>query len=383
MAPLDVEYFKLPEGTPPLPYIRLSTWVRFLMDSKRLPRQFCGVPSYDKMHSLLGEFWSRFQQINGQHVIFQLASSGKVSLDSCIPYFSHTDEGRSYKHTPLWVMSCHGVLGRGTRSYLKTGQHKRPIKENAMGLNYTGKTWSTQFLFSTMTKKVMEANPQAMDGLMTIFASDAKMLLEEGITDKSGNYRVHLIHLGTKGDLPALRVLSGAKRSFSQVPRAASSKKPCLGVCPLCDAGQELNPQLGLPAIPYEDVNPTALWTTTLHTNPPWDTPPTILEGLNLSTEDSMAFFLTDPWHNLHLGVLKRFIGSSMVAIVESGALPSLPPVRSVDKRFEWLTELYMAYCRSQKVSPWLQEISRDTMGFPSSTVEPVGRWTKAVVSTD
>ena len=345
MAPVHVEYFKLPEGMPPLPYVRLSSWVRLLMDTKRFPRQFCVVASFEKLQPVLAEFWSRFEKTNGQHPIFNLARLGKLSLDCTVPYYTHTDEGRTYKHSPLWVMSSAGVLGRGTRSYLASGKHTLHIKENGMGMNYPGKTWTTQFLFSTMTKKLQEANPEAVDGLMKIFASDAKMLLEEGISvDKGGERRLHLIHLGTKGDLPALRALSGAKRSFSQVPRAASSKRPCAGICPLCDAGQEQNPQLGLPHIPFEDVNTGAAWISTLHAHPPWETPPTILEGLGLSTADSMAFFLTDPWHNLHLGVLKRYIAGSMVAIVEAKDLPSMPRARSVDSRFAWLTGLYLAY---------------------------------------
>ena len=370
-----------------MPYIKPSSWVSFLLDTaggKRLPRQLVGVPDYERMHAVLTEFWKRYRVVYPDHPLFAMADAGEVRLRNCVPYFTHTDEGRSYKHAAIWVMSMHGALGRGTSAWLQSGQHRAKVNSNGMGLNYTGKTWSTQCMFATCTKKVYLTHTNAIQDLIKVFSEDAEMLLKQGITGKDGRRHIRLVPLGTKGDLPALKVLSSAKRSFSNVPRSGSSKRGCKGICFLCDAGLEPDPGAGGQMIPFEDVNDEAAWVATLHVNPPWEQMPELLSGLNLTQAQSMDFFKTDCWHNLHLGILKRFLGSSFVSIIQCPDYAQFGgPGGSVDKKFEWLTSLYRAFCRSQKFCPYVTEISRDTMGYPASTMEPVGKWSKAVASTE
>ena len=388
LASVPVNYHNVgTEGQPCLmPYIKPSSWVSFLMNSsggKRLARQMVGVPNFSVMHAVLAEFWKRYRALYPGHPLFGMADAREVNLRHCIPYFTHTDEGRSYKHAAIWVMSFHGALGRGTRAWLKSGAHKVNVRANGMGMNYTGKTWSTQFMFSTCTKKVYLMHANAIPDLVKIFSDDAEMLFNNGITSSDGRRRVHLVPLGTKGDLPALKVLSGAKRSYSNVPRSGSSKKGCKGVCFLCDAGVEADPGSGGATIPFEDVNDDAAWIATLHLNPPWDQRPAIVSGFGFTEQECMDFFKTDTWHNLHLGILKRFLASSFVCIIESADYRQFGgPPGSVDKKFEWMTSIYRAFCQSQKFSPFVPEISRDTLGYPASTTEPVGKWTKAMAST-
>ena len=69
------------------------------------------------------------------------------------------------------------------------------------------------------------------------------------------------------------------------------------------------------------------------------------------------------------------------MAIVESDL--EILPRGSVEKRFEFLTEMYVKFHRDRNVTPFLAEISRDSMSFPASTAAPVGRWSKALVSTE
>ena len=77
----------------------------------------------------------------------------------------------------------------------------------------------------------------------------------------------------------------------------------------------------------------------------------------------------------------KHFLASALVAIVESDL--EILPRGSVEKRFEFLTEMYVKFHRDRNVTPFLAEISRDSMSFPASTAAPVGRWSKALVSTE
>lgn len=301
-------------GLKKFPFIKLSSWVKSLLDSGRFTMQMCGVDCFGRMKLVLTEFWRRFRAIRPSHGLFQHTDAGEIPLECCVPFYSHTDEGRSYKHLGLWVLSAHGALGRGTRAYLASQEHRRPLYQNEMGMNYIGKTWSTQFLFATMLKTTYTKYPEAQDRLVELFAQDCEKMkmLFEWVTSSNGQQKVHMVHIGTKGDLPALQKLGKFARSFSHVPRAARARKPCPGVCHLCDAGVEGGDR----AIPFEDMSPQAAWVDTLHTRVAWESIPLIVQGLPLTDALRMEFFRTDSWHNFHLGVSKHFIGSAFVAII-------------------------------------------------------------------
>eukprot|EP00435_Cladocopium_sp_Y103_P052125 s815_g16.t1 len=345
-APIQVETVDLGEGKlKKFPFIKLSAWVQHLLDTDRLSRQMVGVPTITKMKLVLKEFWRRFQAVNPTHGVFGLEREGALSLDTCIPFYSHTDEGRSYKHLPLWILSSHGAIGRGTRSYLASGKHKAPLRRNAMGMNFAGKTWSTNFIFASALQTVTAECPEAIAKLVEQYAADVRMLLYTGIFSRDGQTHVTFAHIGTKGDLPALVRLGSLKRSFYNVPRGASSKKACQGICHLCLGGREADPSRGVVALPYEDVGPRAGWIATIGQSIPWDNTPPILEGLPLNQEDQIRFFNTDLWHNAHLGVCKHFTASAFVAFVESDL--ACIPVGSVETRFRWMSQIYKAYFRS------------------------------------
>lgn len=184
-----------------------------------------------------------------------------------------------------------------------------------------------------------------------------------------------------KGDLPALAKLANMKRTHSHVPRAGSSKKACLGICWMCDAGKE--PRFpGDTSHPYEDTSINASWTTTVagpNGTLPWDTEPVILSGLPMVPLEKPNFFLTDCWHNFHLGLAKHFLASSFVCAIER--LNSFPAT-SVESRFDFLTQDFADFCRLKNIHAYMKEISRETCSFPSSKACPVGRWSKGVVAS-
>ena len=134
------------------PYIKLSSWLQYLTTC-RIFRQFCGVATFAKMKLVLREFWQRYYAINPSHEIFDRARQGGLDLENTIPYFTHSDEGRSYKKEALWIFSVHGCLGRGTSSFLKRRKHLPPVERNQMGMNFVGSTLATQFLFATMLRE--------------------------------------------------------------------------------------------------------------------------------------------------------------------------------------------------------------------------------------
>lgn len=376
-CPLKISELDLGEGKlKKFPFIKLSDWMKYLIDTNRLSRQMVGAANLTKMKAILGEFWRRQKAVRPDSAFFEFAAAHGLPLNQCIPFLSHTDEGRSYKHLPLFVLSSHGAVGRGSRSWLAQGKHKAPLRRNAMGLNMVGSTWSTNFIFCSAAKNVIQ-EPGALDKILEVYSDDVYKLMTEGLQSADGQ-RWWFIHLATKADLPALQKLTNSYRSFGNVPRAASSRNPCKGICYLCSAGQEADPVAGLPAIPYEDVSRNADWVRTTAQQVPWNTLPAILTNLPLSTEEKIRFFRTDLWHNAHLGVLKQFTACAFVAIVESGM--GCLPAGSIEAKFSWLTGLYRQHFRTP---PFVSEISRDTMCFPASTASPIGKWSKGSASAE
>ena len=369
-SPIPV-YTKDIAGLQHFPYMKFSDWVRHLLQSGQFARQLVGC-STEQMPAVLTEFWQRYQRLFPGHEVFQMG----IDMAYTVPYYSHTDEGRSQKHDPIWVLSCHGALGRGTRRFVTDGKHRMPIAENEMGLNFLGQTFSTQFLVCTLLKKVAGDYPGVLSELIDIFAADASMLIHEGID--CGGLRFRLLHLGSKGDLPALGKLGNLCRTFSHVPRRPSTKTPCEGICHLCCAGQEANAATGAQAYPFEDLTFTPCWEQTMHTTLPWETEPGILANLPLNRSEAASFFCIDIWHCFHLGVCKHWVANSLVTVVESTLLPPM----SVERKFESITAEYQSFCRRNKLAMWITDIGRDSLTWPQSSASPIGKWNKGSAST-
>ena len=162
------------------PFIKFSDWMRYLIDTKRLARQLCGVRTTTEMRERLLIFWARFKVLYPTHEIFQRSSRGQLDLSSTIPVWSHTDEGRTQKKLAILVLSVHGCLGRGTSQYLEEVE-KDPSKRDGMGLNFVGSTWSTQFLCSVMMRTIYTKHPGALDKLVERFADDMHACAFEGV----------------------------------------------------------------------------------------------------------------------------------------------------------------------------------------------------------
>jgi hypothetical protein len=360
------------------PYIKFSTWVKYLLDTDRLPRQLCACDSLQSMEVKLEEFWKRYEAIQPTHKIFQMKESGEVDLRYVIPVYSHTDEGRSYKKAALWLLSTHGALGRGTRGFLKRGKDKLPLKRNGFGLNFCGHTWSTNFMFSCMLRKFFKKKPQVLDDLISVYARYMEDLLINGVWNAAGTVHVRCCHIGTKGDLPALAKMCNMLHTFGNVPKAAHSRKPCEGVCWMCCAGQEQNAARGLNPVPYEDTSGKPIWEGTLGQQQSWEETPPLLQGVPLDECDHYTFFKTDVWHNFHLGLAKHWVASSLVSLLEHLPLP----YGSMDEKVEWLGQEYRNFYKSKRISPHCEELGRETLGWYQSSTCPVGTWNKGSAST-
>ena len=234
-------------------------------------------------------------------------------------------------------------------------------------------------MFATMLREVAGKNPGSLEKLLEIFAEDAAALARDGLTIEG--VKLWFLHIGNKGDLPALAKVASLKRKFYNCPRAPRSKKACIGVCHQCLAGQEADPSKGMVAYPFEDLSTRPAWETTIDQVQPWDETPSLLRGLPIDENAKSQFFCFDIWHIFHLGIAKHFLASSFVAIVES-ALHVLQRFRSVEAKFQFISQEYRSFCRSHRISMWVSEISRDTLQWPQGSTCPIGKWNKGSAST-
>lgn len=360
------------EGVEQFPILKFSDWLIHLMDNCRFS-QMCGVETLEEMMETLREFWVRFEKIYPRHEIFASFRAGTVIPSLCLPVYSHTDEGRTYQKQGILIVSTHGALGRGTRSFIAKQVKKNHLKKPRMGMNFVGKTLSTQFLCCALLRSVYADDDTPFRKVMSYYAEDMSMLSTQGVWNTTKTLRLWALHIGTKADLPALIKAGNFERTFRHVPKANSSRKPCGGICHLCLAGQEAPVHY-----PYEDFLPTATWTNTLFHIRPWadDNEPEIIQGLPLTRSQPEDFFKLDLWHTFHAGVGKVWIAASLVCISEFGV-----PGNSVEAKLEWLNDDWRVFCRMKKISPSLK-IERKSLSYPQTSAWPDGHWSKGQTTT-
>eukprot|EP00438_Fugacium_kawagutii_P017741 Skav203034 [mRNA] locus=scaffold583:532609:534506:+ [translate_table: standard] len=360
------------------PHIKFSNWIKFLLKTGRLPMLMTGSRDLQSMRVKLKEFWRRYREIYPSHGIFSLERSG-VDLSLVIPCMAHADEGRSYKKQAIWILSTHSALGRGTRAWLEAGGGNVPLHRNGFGLNYVGSTWASHCMFACMLRKFHKKDPQVLDNLLALYADDMEALLKTGVRGMDGT-PVRCCLIACKGDLPALARVGNMLHTFSNTPRAASTRTPCKGIFWMCKAGQEADVRRGLHHIPFEDSSGQPRWEQSLGQQQPWRHPPPILRASPLSEAEQWRFFQTDVWHNLHLGVGKHWCGSSFVTFVET--LEFADGVNSMDDKMQALNVEYKAWCSAKHLTPHVEELSRETIAWPIASSCPCGSWHKGAATT-
>ena len=378
---VHVEWHYLNAGTGEMakcPMILFSNWVQYLLDNDKL-HAVTGLEDGER-NVFLREFWIRYRRLNPEHEAFRLAARGDLRLEETIPVYSHIDEGRTYRGKPLLVLSVHGALGFGTRSFNKRmqgmGVRRMHIKRNPMKLNFVGSTWGSQFLIFSMTNDASVANPFALDLAMSTFAGDMNSLARLGISSTNGRKKVWILHIGVKGDLPALAKVGQLRRSYARMPRFANTRGKCAGICWLCLAGKEAESEAG--CVPFEQFGPTAKWKRTVLQEQPWADIPVIMRDLPWVQGEEPKFLKTDLWHNWHNGVGKIWVACAFVylAALDVVAGPSM------DNKFEVTSEAYRTWARQERISPYLKQLSRETFGYESKNSSPTGSWNKAAVTT-
>ena len=189
------------------------------------------------------------------------------------------------------------------------------------------------------------------------------------------------------------------ERSYKNGPKAANAAKPGGGICHLCCAGKPSYDfeNLHLSLIPddffevdiaiemnvfsgHPNSQPsrsrTAAYVKTFYKEAPWREEPLFTRVLMHEPDKKEAFHKPDLFHCVNMGVGKTFAASSCVILLQ------LCPGNNADERVRQLSSWYIQYCKENGKTNYVQQITRDTLGWKTGNQDPQGAWNKGELTT-
>ena len=359
-----------------VPYIRMTDWIFFLASTGRL-HYLVGTSDVMKRRELCLEFWRRLKQSRPDHPVY---SSGKRAgredtdrLRNTIPLLHHGDEGRTYRKSPLMVLSTHGVLGRGCSQAADQNKDNYTAQEDPMRLNFLGSTLTTHYIFAALPHFLYKKCPGALDTMLELYAKDMESLATNGLLLPDGDsvQRIYFQTVAVKGDLPYLGKAGHFSRTYSMCPKQSESKKAGSGICYRCWGGVEG----GQETWPWEEFALQARWRQTDGVEPAgFDRAGPLL---HIPHDKAMWLYRLDCWHTFHLGCGKSFIASAIVTLLES-----MEEQGTVDQRLALLSEDYRCFCKRTRRYAFITQISRDLLAWQNSNDMPAGAWHEGFLTT-
>ncbi|CAK9085400.1 unnamed protein product, partial [Durusdinium trenchii] len=368
--PIPLTLLKKSEGVcykGDLHVIRLRDWLQFIVEHN-VQHMLTGLakPDADREEAILVEFWRRFRLLHPDHEVWQLFdSSESFALERTFPLLLHGDEGRGKKKQAFLVCAYHSILGQGT-SLANSSRKKRAYL--AMRLNYLGNTHANRLLTCVMPKSSQD--DVIFADLLTFMTADILEVMNQGIRHPASGQCYRAVCLSVCGDWQFLAKAGGLCRTYANTekrPRGLNSSPK--GICHLCQAGQV--------HCPFEDfrTDRDPAWKQTMYAQEPWERTPDLARLPHVPGR-APALFAFDFWHAYHLGTGKVYTATCLALISEKMTS------RNIDGRFSELSAEYANFCQATRQSPFLKQISKDTVGWPDKSHYPNGMWHKGSVTT-
>jgi hypothetical protein len=272
------------------------------------------------------------------------------------------------------VKTTFGLLGKGSApalAELELDPLHMPAGcelKKCQQLNMLGNTWTTRFLSFVAHKNVYTDVPDNLKTMLAIYAADLHSCVTEELPITDGD-KVSACYLGECGDWAYNVKAFCLKRSWLNMPKMASSKKPCGGICRRCLAGCEIEPNV----VPWEDFSAAPAWLLTLGSELPWDEHPPLIQGPHDPTSPE-SFACDDFWHNMHLGVGKTWVANVVVYALDyvDGS--------SVEARFETISTDHRIWGERTGTSLYTKSIKPALVGHGNES--PDGCWNKGEATT-
>ena len=353
-----------------VPVLRFRDWCEYLVNNNHT-HIFCGLmkPDHRREAAILSLFWRQYRVQVPDHPVFALADTNRLNLSTCIPTILHGDEGRGRKRSAFLVMNCHSMLGRGLATSKGKDKYAKLLP------NYEGHSLTSRFLFAAMPKLMYTGKREyVFHSLLALVAEECQDLLHNGVMDhlaSRGTFTFALLQVS--GDWPFLSDSGYMERSFRNVQKHRTNvrRKPPVGICHLCRAGQV--------GFDFEQINTVQpKWRPTMHTQDlhSEDWGPSPLEQVPHPPDRLGALWLFDVFHCWHLGAGKYFL-SSFLAI-----LSELQPESSVDDRLRVCPNCSWTFAWHTKKQPHVSKFPRSWLDGATTTTFPTGGWHKGALTT-
>ncbi|CAE7208233.1 unnamed protein product [Symbiodinium sp. CCMP2592] len=315
------------------PVLKISDMLQVLADKKKL-QLFWGSTRLKTRSANLKEFWSRYRHQDAGHAIFEQHND---RLDKVLPVQIHADEGETLKKSGVMIINFQSPMGFG----ISTSDDV----DDAMGLNYTGNTYSTRFLYTVCTKRsYSKKNKFVLDSILESLADELRDLFYNGISVQCGKEKMimYVATLGLKGDWPVQARIGHLTRHFSKKGVYKTSNKS--GFCHLCRAGETNYP-------PY-DYSRNAAWRSSY-------------------LKELMHRF--DVFHTCHKGVFAELAGSGLVVLTDYGLVGD----GNFQVQLDAIYELLASHCKTKNIPLHMDGLTRNLLAFKGDYQFPVGSWFK------
>lgn len=364
--PIKPCYLKCKDEQNRIPFLKVSDWLGLLLEHNCV-HILCGLVRPDRRREcdIFERFWTLFEVQCPQHPLFEKARNGDISLRHTVPLLLHGDEGRSRRRSPFLILNWHSPLGRGTEPHLKSGSRRKHYLK--MEPNFLGHSYTNRFLVSALPKASYTGkNSDSFQILLDAVAQEFFDVSSVGVEHLG--QRWHACCIAIVGDWPWLAKCGSLDRTFMNVQKHKNGNGQSRGVCHLCQAGQ--------PGIPYEQLaSKNPIWEGTVLVQCPFSQPSPFRNIWHAQGELPTLFHF-DLFHVWHLGVAKNYFGSMLCLLSE------LENGSTVDRRFEQLSEKYVTWCRQNRRQAHCQRITKEHLGWISTSHYPSGTWHKGDLST-
>ena len=353
-------------------YISPICFVRFLLE-KAPELLLGGFLCLEAGKSQLASFWEKYKLYHETHRLFQ-DNHPTRSCRNTLAMSLHGDEGRGKKKNNTAVMMMESNLGVATAGnyrtnkrfdtcrdcHVKSSTAKRFRTSEGYRLgapsnaepcafqvhNTKNNSYLTKFVLSVLPGELYKET-DVLEEILKRICRDFQHLFEHGVT--VGNQQWYVAVTGLKGDLRWYEKIGNLQRCFN---------KQCgqgLQMCHECEAGHA--------NMPWEDAGHFPCWGDHLYKSRPWIVPPSFLaipfEPLDGSGKPEMIL-RRDLFHNTKVGILRDFIGSSVLFLIALGYFkdqgPGVSNARPVClerafRHFHW-------YCKTVGGKPGLRSFT-------------------------
>lgn len=272
-------------------------------------------------------------------------------------------------------------MGNGTgRANRKDPDIRRFRNPNdKMQVNLLGHSYSTHFLWGTLSQKRHKDNEECFQEILLQFGADLRECFDVGIVHNGR--RLRLVCLGMKGDLKLQARVGKMTRWYSTArkgPIRAVGRQTKGLCCWLCPAGDI--------QYPYEEIHTEdPAWKRAMvsFVEPPWPAgdEPHIVTFCHRYLNTPGRFFLPDLFHIYLAGFGQDFAGSALVYMLS--VVFRSPHGDSVEAQLIVLNNAFKLWRKMFKVHTHIASFNRNMLGFPdASKVFPTGTWSKACDTT-